>query len=69
MVFSWWFAPGSEMSVVWKDAIETSQRAADARLPYFDNLQSTLNAPQNNAVSVKVLYYLDYLSLRRRRAS
>jgi len=57
------------MSVVWKDAIATSQQASDARIPYFDNLQSTLNAPQNNSISVKVLYYLDYLTLFRRRGA
>ena len=43
-------------------------RRADRATPlYFDNLQGTLNAPQNNSVSVKVLYYLDYLALRRKR--
>ena len=67
-VYSWWFAPGSEMSLVWKDAIATSRQASDARLPYFSNLQSMLNAPQNNSLSVKVLYYLDYLTLFRRRS-
>lgn len=66
-VFSWWFAPGSEMSLVWKDAIYTSDQADQITVPYFSNLQSTLNAPQNNSVSVKILYYLDYLSLLRRR--
>ncbi|MBC7448952.1 MAG: carbohydrate binding family 9 domain-containing protein [Hymenobacteraceae bacterium] len=65
-VFSWWFAPGSEMSLVWKDAIATIQRADQVRPVYFDNLGSTLNAPQNNSVSVKILYYLDYLTLRHR---
>ncbi len=66
-VFSWWFAPGSEVSVVWKDAIATTRRADAATPLYFENLQSTLNAPQNNSLSVKVLYYLDYLTVRGRR--
>ncbi len=64
-VYSWWFAPGSEVAVVWKDAIATTRRADRATPLYFDNLANTLNAPQNNSVSVKVLYYLDYARVRR----
>ncbi len=67
-VFSWWFAPGSQMTLVWKDAIATTHQADKITPLYFSNLGNTLNAPQNNAVSVKVLYYLDYATLRRRRA-
>lgn len=66
VVYSWWFAPGSEVSIVWKDAIATTRRADQATPLYFNNLEHTLNAPQNNALSVKVLYYLDWLTLRRR---
>ena len=66
-VYSWWFAPGSQISVVWKNA-GASFFQADAATPrYFDNLSSTLNTAHNNSVSVKVLYYLDYLALRPRR--
>lgn len=67
VVFSWWFAPGSEIAVVWKDAVATTRRAEAATPLYFENLQGTLNAPQNNAVSVKILYYLDYDRVRRAR--
>ncbi len=68
VVFSWWFAPGSEVAVVWKDAIATTDRAERATPLYFDNLSTTLNAPQNNSVSIKVLYFLDYAVTRRRLA-
>ncbi|WP_019949189.1 DUF5916 domain-containing protein [Hymenobacter aerophilus] len=63
-VFSWWFAPGSQITVVWKNA-NSSYLAGDETLPqYFTNFNNTLNTPHNNSVSVKVLYYLDYLTLR-----
>ncbi|RYU79762.1 DUF5916 domain-containing protein [Hymenobacter persicinus] len=67
--FSWWFAPGSQVSIVWKNANATSLDANAATPLYFDNLSNTINTPHNNSVSVKVLYYLDYLALRPRRAS
>ena len=66
-VYSWWFAPGSQISVVWKNA-SASRFEANAATPlYFDNLSNTINTPHNNNVSIKVLYYLDYLALRPRR--
>jgi hypothetical protein len=64
MVFSWWFAPGSEMSVVWKNAITP---ASGKMIPaYFDNLGYTLRSPQSNSLSMKILYYIDYQNLRKR---
>jgi len=66
-VYSWWFAPGSQVSIVWKDAATSFFNATAATPLYFDNLSNTINAPHNNSVSVKVLYYLDYLALRPRR--
>ena len=69
-VYSWWFAPGSQVSIVWKNANNTGLNyyQANAATPqYFDNLSNTINTPHNNSVSVKVLYYLDYLALRPRR--
>ncbi|ALI98417.1 DUF5916 domain-containing protein [Rufibacter tibetensis] len=63
LVYSWRFAPGSEVSVVWKNAIYDS--ALPQRTDYFLNLSNTLQAKQLNSFSVKVLYYLDYLVLQR----
>ena len=63
----WWFAPGSQVSLVWKDATATSLLGNAATPLYFDNLANVANTPHNNNLSVKVLYYLDYLRLRPRR--
>ena len=51
------------MSVVWKNAINTygDQLATG----YFDDLANTLSAPQSNSFSVRVLYYLDYLWVKK----
>lgn len=61
--FIWYFAPGSEMSVVWKNIINTwgDQLVHN----YLTDLSNTLAAPQLNSFSVRILYYLDYLNLRK----
>ena len=68
-VYSWWFAPGSQLSIVWKNAGATTLLAERATLQFFDNFNNTINTPHNNSVSVKVLYYLDYLTLKHARAA
>ncbi|WP_310395997.1 DUF5916 domain-containing protein [Hymenobacter sp.] len=68
-VYSWWFAPGSQLSVVWKNAGATDPQAEQATPQFFDNFNSVINTPHNNSVSVKVLYFLDYLALRKGRAA
>ena len=66
-VFSWWFRPGSQILVVWKNAGSTYLDGNEATPLYFRNLQNTVNTPHNNSLSIKVLYYLDYLALRPKR--
>ncbi len=62
MAYTWRFAPGSEMSVVWKNSIHTYGNVLIDN--YVDNLRNTLQADQLNSFSVKLLYYLDYQYLR-----
>ncbi len=57
MVFSWLFAPGSEMRIVWKDASLIKEQELIGG--YFNNLKTTLYTRQNNTISLKILYYLD----------
>lgn len=63
MAYIWRFAPGSEMSLVWKNSIYSY--GSDVSLDFLGNLSETLRAPQVNSLSVKILYYLDYQSLKR----
>lgn len=65
MVYSWRFAPGSEFNIVWKNGINTSEQ--NVANSYFKNFNNTLAAPQNNSVSIKLLYYIDYLQLKKKR--
>lgn len=62
-VFTWLFAPGSSLNVIWKNALLHEKNAAVAN--YFDNFGLLRDAPQYNSISIKLLYYLDYQQLRR----
>lgn len=63
-VYSWQFAPGSNLSIVYKNDIETQTSKVTTDL--FDDMKHTISQPQTNSISIKVLYYLDYLSLKRK---
>jgi len=63
MVFNWQFAPGSYLSLIWKNALleENNQITYN----YFENFSQTLQYPQLNTLTLKILYYLDYNQLRK----
>jgi len=64
MVYTWQFAPGSFLNAVWKNA--TVYSSDKSGMKYLDNLQNTLNSDQNNNLSLKVIYFLDYLSIKKK---
>jgi hypothetical protein len=66
MVFRWEFAPGSELAFAWKNNLLTLEES-DLSEKYFNNLQHVLESPSNNSFSLKVLYYLDYVYLKRKK--
>ncbi|TSA24219.1 MAG: hydrolase, partial [Bacteroidetes bacterium] len=53
--FIWDFAPGSQLSFVWKNAINTQDNQIDYK--FFRNLGTTLSSPAANSFSIRVLYY------------
>jgi hypothetical protein len=60
MVFRWRFAPGSDIFIVWKDALLDGEGAPANN--YFRNLDGLFDAPQSNSLSFKVIYFLDYVN-------
>jgi len=58
----WRFAPGSELSLVWKNSILDQ----DAVIPdtYLSDLKNLFDKPQMNSISFKAIYYLDYQTLK-----
>ena len=62
LIYRWRFAPGSDIFIVWKNAIFRNNPDLDAS--YFQNVGELLDSPQTNNFSVKVIYFLDYALLR-----
>jgi hypothetical protein len=59
------FAPGSFVNIVWKSQAFLSDNIADGS--YFKNFNHTISEPQNNNLSLKIIYYLDYLDFKKWR--
>ncbi len=65
MVYQWNFAPGSEMSIVWKNSIFTDNN--EPVKDFYNNLKNTLESPATNSISLKILYFLDYQYLKKKK--
>ncbi len=62
MIYRWRFAPGSDIFVIWKNSILHAEDALAGN--YFRNLDGLFrDAPNTNSLSVKVVYFLDYVNL------
>ena len=59
--YTWRFAPGSDIIFNWKQSIFGEDRDLDNQ--YFANLGNLFSKSQENSISVKVIYFLDYNSL------
>jgi hypothetical protein len=64
MVYTWQFAPGSFLNIVWKNAAQYATDQVETK--YFKNLCNTINEDSNNNLSLKIIYFLDYLQLKHR---
>ena len=71
MVYTWQFAQGSFLNIVWKDMAESFSREFERN--YFDNFKRTVGGIQNNSLSLRVIYFIDYVQaknhLRRKPVS
>ncbi len=67
LIYTWQFAPGSELSVMWKNSISSSNNYVYEN--YGSNLKNLWSNPQLNTVSFRILYYLDYLYLKKKRCT
>ncbi len=64
MLYTWQFAPGSFINIAWKNAVSNTRGIVQHN--YFTNLKRTIGAEQNNNISLKVIYFLDYLQLKKK---
>lgn len=64
-VYRWVFQPGSEINLVWKNAVfQSDKRVAQS---YFYNLGKTLQEGPSNSISLKVIYWLDAQKLKKKK--
>jgi hypothetical protein len=63
VMYTWRFAPGSELSLVWKNAIWSEGDVIITK--GMENFRELLSMPQTNSFSLKILYYLDYQNFRK----
>lgn len=63
LVYRWIFSPASEINIVWKNNIFTDN--SDAFLRFNENLVHTLQADQLNSFSIRIVYFVDYLDIKR----
>jgi hypothetical protein len=65
LVFNWQFAPGSNLSIVWKKEILSESEVIIHS--FGENFSNTFEQPQWNTFSIKAIYYLDYQYLKRKK--
>jgi hypothetical protein len=65
LTYTWNFAPGSQLSIVWKNAVTKQTNLIEN--DFWRDANSTFSSPASNSFSVKLLYYLDASYFRRKR--
>lgn len=65
LVFNWQFAQGSYLNLIWKNSI--LDEGKHIYYNYLDNLNNTVSKRQINTFAVKILYYLDYNYIFKRK--
>jgi hypothetical protein len=65
--YTWNFAPGSQVSLMWKNAINTDNHSIEP--DFFANLGKTFASPAANSFSIRILYYLDAQYFKKKRGS
>ncbi len=68
MFYTWDFLPGSRVTLAWKNAIG-SNVALDPyqNVNYIKNFRNMFDNPHSNELTLKVVYFLDYLKLQRKK--
>lgn len=62
--YSWNFLPGSYLQVMYKNALNNEAMQL-VQKNWFLNMEDLLNTPSSNSISVKLIYYIDYESIKR----
>ena len=66
LIYTWRFAPGSDLLLVYKNGIGHSASGNDVNHGYGYNAGHLMDFAGNNNFSFKLLYYLDYEQVKRK---
>jgi hypothetical protein len=64
LLYSWEFAQGSFLNIAWKNLGEEASSLVNEK--YYRNFSNTISTPHANNLSVKIIYYLDYLDIKKK---
>ena len=68
MFFTWDFLPGSRLTVAWKNALGTNVSIDPyTNNSYVKNFGKVIDNPHSNEITVKIVYFLDYLKLKKKK--
>ena len=56
--YSWWFAPGSQLTLLYRNAIDSY--IENSKINFSNNFNILFDQPQINSLSLRVSYFLDY---------
>lgn len=62
MEYNWQFLPGSEIRAIWKRSIGTND--FNTQLDFFQNFDNTLSAPNFDTITIRLVYFIDYLNVK-----
>jgi hypothetical protein len=62
--YTWRFAPGSELTIVWKNSVYSTGSYIPAS--FAENIHNLFNQSMINSISLKLIYYIDYHTLTHR---
>jgi len=65
VVYTWQFAPGSMLNFTYKNAIEKDDVVVISH--FGKNFDNTISSPQTNSVSLRLVYFLDYLYFKKKK--
>lgn len=68
LFYTWDFLLGSRLTIAWKNALGGNAYVDPySSTGYFNNLGKVINSPHSNELTVKMVYFLDYLTLRKKK--
>ena len=63
--YSWWFAPGSQVSVLYRNNAETDEYSPDFSRKFDTNIKNLVNHQNlDHIFSISVRYFIDYNSAK-----